>query len=355
MSLTLKPTVAMVATTAIYANRHWNVRDVERYDGRTDDGEADDALRGLMESVKVNGVQVPLVVVPLDKVPNAWRKGAPKGASYFLVAGFRRYTAAQGAGLKEVPTFRPVQDDPSPDELLMFNAFENVARLNLTPFELALRFNGLLSGGKFTANTVAARLSAGGKVYSKSYVNNLARLARCLHPELLKGWRKGMPWATTGNLLMAAKHADATTGKRTPEQDAAQVALLKQWTGAESVSDDAGDDTGGGSDTPTVKANPTKQQVEKALQHATTLAERADKPTDRANLVGVVAALQWVMGRTAKGADLNPDTKPLKVGDLLVWKLGMEADKPKGKGKGKGKGDDADNVDVDDDTDDAAE
>lgn len=79
-----------------------------------------DKLEQLTESIKQHGILEPLLVRPL------------KAGEYELVAGERRYKAAQAAGLKEVPiTVRELSDQ----EALQLALIENLQREDLNPIE----------------------------------------------------------------------------------------------------------------------------------------------------------------------------------------------------------------------------
>src|SRR5258708_36708195 len=80
------------------------------------------ALKGLAESIRESGVVSPVVV----------RSRAP---GYELLAGERRWRAAQAAGLHEIPAI--VRDDLSETESLVVGLIENLQRESLTPIETA--------------------------------------------------------------------------------------------------------------------------------------------------------------------------------------------------------------------------
>jgi ParB family chromosome partitioning protein len=93
-------------------------------------------MEQLIESVKAHGVLENLLIRPLPD----------KDSSYELIAGERRYRAAQAAGLKEVPvTIRSLSDE----QALQISLVENLLREDLNPVEetegilqlLALRLN----------------------------------------------------------------------------------------------------------------------------------------------------------------------------------------------------------------------
>jgi ParB family chromosome partitioning protein len=85
-----------------------------------------DDLIGLADSIRVNGVIQPLIVT---KDSNSDK--------YFIIAGERRYRAAQLAGLKYVPV---VIKESSPQQMLELALIENIQRKDLNPLEEAHAF-----------------------------------------------------------------------------------------------------------------------------------------------------------------------------------------------------------------------
>jgi ParB family chromosome partitioning protein len=114
------------------------------------------ALEQLSESIKMYGVIQPLVATPL------------KDGKYALIAGERRWRAAQLAKLAKVPVIvRTTQDL----ERLEIAIVENVQRIDLSPLEQAVSIEKLHQQFAMTYEAVAKRL---GK--ATSTVNNTVRL-----------------------------------------------------------------------------------------------------------------------------------------------------------------------------------
>ena len=83
---------------------------------------AESALNELAQSIQANGIVQPIVV---RKV----------GSKYQIVAGERRWRAAQRAGLRKVPvTYKEVADN----KLLELALIENIQRQELNPIERTL-------------------------------------------------------------------------------------------------------------------------------------------------------------------------------------------------------------------------
>jgi ParB family transcriptional regulator, chromosome partitioning protein len=155
----------------------------------------EDELDALAASVREHGVLQPLLVRP-----------APgSGGGYEIVAGERRWRAAQRAGLHEVPVVVRELDDRAALEVALV---ENVQRADLTPLEEAEGFRRLIEEFGHTQEALATAL---GK--SRSHVANTLRLL-------------GLPPALRGMLAdgrLSAGHARALLGAREAERLAAQV------------------------------------------------------------------------------------------------------------------------------------
>ncbi|HSX33893.1 MAG TPA: ParB/RepB/Spo0J family partition protein [Candidatus Saccharimonadales bacterium] len=115
-----------------------------------------DALQGLADSIKQYGVVQPLVVTPHGE------------GQYALVAGERRWRAAQLAGLTKVPA---VVRTTKELEQLEIAIVENVQRVDLSLLEQAVSIEKLHQQFSMTYEAIAKRL---GK--ASSTVNNIVRL-----------------------------------------------------------------------------------------------------------------------------------------------------------------------------------
>ncbi|MDA0661850.1 MAG: ParB/RepB/Spo0J family partition protein [Proteobacteria bacterium] len=117
-----------------------------------------DAIAALVESVREKGVLQPLLVRRHPVQPNA----------YEIVAGERRWRAAQQAALREVPV---VIKELSDREALEIALVENIQREDLTPIEEARGYQRLMDEFQHTQEALA---QAVGK--SRSHIANLLRL-----------------------------------------------------------------------------------------------------------------------------------------------------------------------------------
>ncbi|MCS6843841.1 MAG: ParB/RepB/Spo0J family partition protein [Caldilineales bacterium] len=122
---------------------------------------APEALAELAESIRIHGVIQPLV---LTQAP----PGSP--VAYYLVAGERRWRAAQMAGLSSVPA---IVKEVTPQGMLELALVENVQRADLNPLEEAAAYQALVEEFGLTQEVVAARV---GK--SRVAITNALRLLR---------------------------------------------------------------------------------------------------------------------------------------------------------------------------------
>ena len=117
----------------------------------------DERLEELAQSIKANGVIQPILV--------RRREGR-----YEIIAGERRWRAAQRAGLLKVPVV--VRDVPD-DKLLQVALIENIQRENLNPIDEAQAYRRLMDEFQLTQEALA---SAVGK--DRSTVANFLRLLK---------------------------------------------------------------------------------------------------------------------------------------------------------------------------------
>jgi ParB family chromosome partitioning protein len=124
----------------------------------------DDALQTLAASIRDKGVLQPLLV----------RRDPDDANLYEIIAGERRWRAAQMAQLHEVPAVVKELDDRSALEIALV---ENIQRQDLTPLEEADGFRRLMEEFSHTQEALA---QAVGK--SRSHVANMMRLLSLPEP-----------------------------------------------------------------------------------------------------------------------------------------------------------------------------
>lgn len=103
----------------------------------------DDALMQLADSIREKGVLLPLVVNEIA------------AGSYQIIAGERRWRAAQLAGLEELPV---LVKDVSPLDRLELALIENIQRQDLNPLEEAEAYLRLVKEFNLTQEEVAKRV-----------------------------------------------------------------------------------------------------------------------------------------------------------------------------------------------------
>lgn len=142
---------------------------------------SDESIRELADSLKEQGVLTPLLV----------RKN---GEGFELIAGERRWRAAQAAGLAEVPVIVREADDRKTLELALI---ENLQREDLNPIEEALGYAQLAEQFSLTQEQISARI---GK--PRSAVANSLRLLN-LSADVQGYVRKGLLSVGHAKLLLS--------------------------------------------------------------------------------------------------------------------------------------------------------
>ncbi len=130
---------------------------------------ADDQLQELADSIQKKGILQPLLV-------------RQKGSRFELIAGERRWRAAQKAGLKEVPIL--VKDIPE-SEMLELSLIENIQREDLNPIEEAEAFKRLMDQFQLTQEEISEKV---GK--DRTTIANTIRLLK-LPPEVKQSLAEG--------------------------------------------------------------------------------------------------------------------------------------------------------------------
>ncbi len=164
----------------------------------------EEALEELARSIKTSGIIQPLVV-------------RPTGSRFQLIAGERRWRAAQRAGLTKVSAIVK----QVPDELaLEMTLVENLQREDLNAIEAAHAFERLMHEFELTQEAVAERT---GK--DRATVANSMRLLK-LEPEIQEWIEEGKLTAGHGRALLAV--ADAQLRKRYAQRAARGGLTVRQ-------------------------------------------------------------------------------------------------------------------------------
>jgi ParB family chromosome partitioning protein len=150
-----------------------------------------DSLRELADSISAQGVIQPIVVRPVDD------------GRYEIIAGERRWRAAQEAGLADIPV---VVRDVDERSAIAIALIENIQRDDLNPLEEASGLSRLLDEFGLTHQEVA---EAVGK--SRTTVTNLLRLLE-LNDDVKQNLQEGR---------LEMGHARALLGLKGPQQSTA--------------------------------------------------------------------------------------------------------------------------------------
>ena len=150
-------------------------------------------LEGLAASIAARGVIEPIVV-------------RPQAGRFQIIAGERRWRAAQLAGLERVPV---VVREASDEDVGLLALVENLQREDLNPIEEALAFRRLADGGSMTHGAIASEVGR-----SRTAVTNTLRLLE-LTPQVRRLVETGKLRAAAGRALVPL---DAATQAQLAEE-----------------------------------------------------------------------------------------------------------------------------------------
>ena len=156
---------------------------------------SEEELDELTASLRERGMIQPIVARPVRGAPDAFE----------IIAGERRWRAAQRAGLHEVPV---VILEATDEESLQLAIIENVQRSDLNPLEEAEGYRALMEDYSHTQDDIAKMV---GK--SRSHVANTLRLLKL--PETVK--------AHINSGKLSAGHARMLVGQPNAEQLAEEI------------------------------------------------------------------------------------------------------------------------------------
>lgn len=159
-----QPIADVAARTSISADRKVAIDLVVRNPKNPRKHFAEEDLQDLASSIRQHGIVQPVVVRPVAD------------GKFEIIAGERRWRAAQLAGLNEIPVLIREVDDRTALELAIV---ENVQRADLNPLEEALGYEQLIAEHGYTQNDLGEII---GK--SRSHVANSLRLLKL--PDLVR-------------------------------------------------------------------------------------------------------------------------------------------------------------------------
>ncbi len=162
----------------------------------------EEKLEELAQSIREHGIIQPLIV----------RKSAIRG--YDIVAGERRFRAAQIAGLNAVPA---IVREFSDIDLMEIAIIENLQREDLNPIETAEAYANLIERCGFTQEQLAQRIGQ-----SRSHIANMLRLLQL--PDEVRGI------VSRGTLSMGHARALLAVEDKTNLLELAKRSILEDWS-----------------------------------------------------------------------------------------------------------------------------
>jgi len=133
------------------------------------------AMKELTESIRAQGVLVPLLVRPVFV-----RRGEIEVKVYDIVCGSRRFAAAHKAGLVEVPVR---VKDLSDEQVLEIAIIDNLQREDVHPLDEAEGYARLMKSGRYDATALAAKVGR-----SESYIHRRVKLSALIEPAQKAFW-----------------------------------------------------------------------------------------------------------------------------------------------------------------------
>src|SRR6202140_5238725 len=158
---------------------------------------AHEALQELIDSIRQHGIIQPLIVRLAAASPFS---GGQVGNRYELIAGERRWRAAQEVGLTQVPV---IMRSASDLEVLELSLIENLQRADLNPIEEAQGYARLAGEFGMRQEDIAQKVGR-----SRTSVANAMRLLD-LHEQV-------QTWLTQN--LLSVGHAKVLLGLKAPEE-----------------------------------------------------------------------------------------------------------------------------------------
>src|SRR3989442_9447516 len=172
---------------------------------------AREALQELIDSIRQHGIIQPLIVRLAAASPSG---GGQVGTRFELIAGERRWRAAQEAGLTQVPVIIRSASDL---EVLELSLIENLQRADLNPIEEAQGYARLANEFGMRQEDIALKVGR-----SRAAVANALRLLD-LHPQV-------QIWLAQN--LVSVGHAKVLLALKAPEEQllAAETVLRRNAT-----------------------------------------------------------------------------------------------------------------------------
>ncbi len=275
----------------------------------------------LAQSIKAQGLINPPLLIRAAQLGDKYEA---EGHPFVLIAGFRRQAAldinAESAGVDENKRecdYRIAPVEWTIADALLANLTENLAREDLSTYELAQQCVQLREEYGLTAKDIANKVRAHDneagerKPLSEAHINNLMRCATSLHAEILKAWEDGHPRASLRTLIALAAEKD-------------EAAQLRAWRGIENPqeAEDEGEEGEGGEgggkskgDKETPARRPTAAQITIMIEAVKTAVANEKRDPDFGK--GAIAALRYAAGLATgiPGVKLEPKDKEEAEGE----------------------------------------
>jgi ParB family chromosome partitioning protein len=202
-------------------------------------------LEGLVESIRENGIVQPVVV-------------RQEGERYELIAGERRWRAAQLAGMTRIPV---VVRKVAQDRVLELALVENIQRKDLNPIEEARAYDLLISQMNLSQAEIAKRV---GK--ERSSVANSLRLLK-LPDKIQRMLQDG--GLTSGHAKAIVAISDAATQIRVADEVVRRLLSVRETETlvARLQSQDVAEKAGHAAGAPAQAEDPNVRAAEEQLQH----------------------------------------------------------------------------------------
>lgn len=250
------------------------------------------AVDRLAASIKQQGLIHPCLIVKAEQLG---KKYAGTGFPFVLIAGFRRQAALDSlfdpADANTAHEYRLAPESWDLTDAMAANLTENLAREDITPYELATRCAELREIG-LTPKEIAQKVRAmdceqgDRKPLSETHINNLVRCATQLQPEILAAWKAQHARASVRVLIQLAAEKDAAT-------------QLSMWKGIESPQpegEEGGESgEGGGAREPKDRRpRPTRPQLDIMIEAVKAAGKEGAREAEFVR--GAVFALKFAAG-----------------------------------------------------------
>lgn len=252
------------------------------------------ALDRLTSSIKAQGIISPCLVIHSSQLGKKY-ENSPQ--PLVLIAGFRRQAALDainGTEAEVVHEYRLAPESWDLSDAMAANLTENLAREDISPYELATRCAELRAIG-LTPEEISKKVRAldceqgDRKPLSVTHINNLVRCATQLQPEILEAWKAQHPRASVRVLIQLAAEKDA----------AIQLSMWKGIENPQPEGEEGGEGEGGGGssqlrESKDKRPRPTRPQLEIMIEAVKAAGKEGKREPEYVR--GAVAALKYAAG-----------------------------------------------------------